>query len=188
MDDEAPIDFDDVTRRMDRSIAALSSDLGGLRTGRASASLLDPIHVEAYGSRMPLNQVATVSVPEARMISVLVWDGGMSSAVEKAIRESELGLNPVVEGNLFRIPIPELNEERRQEMVKVAHKYAERTKVSVRHIRRDVMDQLKKGEKTGDISQDDARTMSDQVQKMTDEAIKNVDETLSGKEAEIMQV
>lgn len=188
MDDEAPIDFDDVTRRMDRAIAALSSDLGGLRTGRASASLLDPIQVEAYGSRMPLNQVATVSVPEARMISVLVWDGSMSRAVEKAIRESDLGLNPVVEGNLFRIPIPELNEERRQEMVKVAHKYAERTKVSVRHVRRDVMDQLKKSEKSGDISQDDARTFSDQVQKLTDEAIKNVDETLSGKEAEIMQV
>lgn len=188
MDDQTPIDFDDVSRRMDRAITALSSDLGGLRTGRASASLLDPIHVEAYGSRMPLNQVATVSVPEARMISVQVWDGSMASAVEKAIRESDLGLNPVIEGNLFRIPIPELNEERRQEMVKVAHKYAERTRIAMRHIRRDVMDQLKKTEKAGDISQDDARTLSDQVQKMTDEAIKNVDDTLSTKEAEIMQV
>ena len=172
MDEQAPIDFDDISRRMDRAITALSSDLGGLRTGRASASLLDPIQVEAYGSRMPLNQVATVSVPEARMISVQVWDG----------------LNPVIEGNLFRIPIPELNEERRQEMVKVAHKYAEKTRISVRHIRRDVMDQLKKAEKASDISQDDARTLSDQVQKLTDEAIRNVDDTLSTKEAEIMQV
>lgn len=188
MADSDHIDFDDIESRMSKSISALSSDLGGLRTGRASASLLDPIHVDAYGSRMPLNQVATVSVPESRMISVLVWDGGMSNAVEKAIRESELGLNPIIEGNLFRIPIPELNEERRQEMVKVAHKYAERTRVSIRHIRRDIMDQLKKAEKDGDIGQDESRSMSDQVQKMTDDAIKDVEETLSTKEAEIMQV
>lgn len=188
MADSDLIDFGDIESRMSKSISALSSDLGGLRTGRASASLLDPIHVDAYGSRMPLNQVATVSVPESRMISVLVWDGGMSNAVEKAIRESELGLNPIIEGNMFRIPIPELNEERRQEMVKVAHKYAERTRVAVRHIRRDVMDQLKKAEKDGDIGQDESRSMSDRVQKMTDDAIKNVEETLSTKEAEIMQV
>lgn len=188
MADSDLIDFDGIESRMTKSISALSSDLGGLRTGRASASLLDPIHVDAYGSRMPLNQVATVSVPESRMISVLVWDGGMSNAVEKAIRESDLGLNPIIEGNMFRIPIPELNEERRQEMVKVAHKYAERTRVAIRHIRRDVMDQLKKAEKDGDIGQDESRSMSDQVQKLTDDAIKSVEETLSTKEAEIMQV
>ena len=186
--DTNPVDFDDVKRRMERTVASLASDLGGLRTGRASASLLDPIHVDAYGNRTPLNQVATISVPEPRMINVQVWDGGMAAAVEKAIRESELGLNPVVEGSLFRIPIPELNEERRREMVKVAHKYAERSKVAIRHIRRDVMDQLKKAEKAGDIGQDVSRTFSDDAQKLTDEIIKSIDENLSNKEAEIMQV
>lgn len=186
--EDSPIDFKDIKRRMDGAVNVLNNDLSGLRTGRASASLLDPIQVDAYGARMPLNQVATVNVPEPRMISVQVWDAGMAASVEKAIRESDLGLNPVIEGNLFRIPIPELNEERRQEMVKVGHKYAERARVSVRHVRRDVMDQLKKAEKSGDISEDDARTLSNDVQKATDDAIKSIDDNLVAKEAEIMQV
>lgn len=182
------IDLADINRRMEGALNALKSDLAGLRTGRASASILDPIMVDAYGQQMPMNQVGTVSVPEPRMISVQVWDKSMVGAVEKAIRESDLGLNPVTDGTNLRIPLPELNEERRKEIAKVAHQYAEQTRVAIRHVRRDGMDTLKKGEKDGDIGQDEARGMSDRVQKSTDDMIAEVDKIVAAKEAEIMQV
>lgn len=182
------IDFKDLNRRMEGAVNAFKHDLNSLRTGRASASLLDPIHVEAYGTSMPINQVATVSVPEPRMISVSVWDQGMVQAVDKAIRESSLGLNPIVEGGTLRIPLPELNEERRKELVKIAHQYAENARVAARHVRRDGMEHLKKAEKDGEISQDDMRAQSDRVQKITDDTIAAIDQALSDKEAEIMQV
>lgn len=181
-------DINDLKRRMQASIASYKHDLGGLRTGRASASLLDPIQVEAYGSLMPLNQVATVTVPEPRMLSVQVWDKSMALAVDKAIRESSLGLNPQTEGQVIRIRIPELNEQRRKEMVKVAHKYAEEARVAVRHIRRDGLDLLKKLEKDGKLSEDDAARHSDQVQKATDQSVTEIDQILAAKEKEIMQV
>ncbi len=180
--------IDAISARMDKSIAALRDELGGLRTGRASASMLDPINVDAYGSSMPLNQVATVSVPESRLISVQVWDRSMAAAVEKAIRESGLGLNPVSEGANIRVPIPELNEERRRELSKVASTYAEQARVAIRHIRRDGMDQLKKSEKDGEMGQDEMRGLSDQVQKATDAAVSEVDTIIAAKEQEIMQV
>ncbi|MAZ84792.1 MAG: ribosome recycling factor [Hoeflea sp.] len=182
------IDFKDIQRRMDGAIAAFKSDLASLRTGRASSNLLDVVQVEAYGSKMPLNQVANVTVPEPRMISVSVWDKQMVGAVDKGIREANLGFNPIVDGQNLRIPLPELNEERRKELVKVAHTYAENAKVAVRHVRRDGMDDLKKAEKDGDISQDDQRRDSDRVQKMTDDVIVEVDRLLAEKEKEIMQV
>ncbi|MCB1477854.1 MAG: ribosome recycling factor [Tepidamorphaceae bacterium] len=181
-------DMADLKRRMDGAVSVLRSELGGLRTGRASASLLDPIQVDAYGAVMPLNQVGTVAVPEPRMISVQVWDRGLVGAVDKAIRESSLNLNPVVEGQLLRIPIPELNAERRQELVKVAHKYAEAARVAVRHVRRDGLDSLKKAEKDKTIGEDEARSRSDEVQKLTDAAIAEIDEVLATKEKEILQV
>ncbi len=181
-------DLNDIKRRMQASIASYKHDLGGLRTGRASASLLDPIQVDAYGSLMPLNQVATVTVPEPRMLSVQVWDKSMALAVDKAIRESSLGLNPQTEGQVIRIRIPELNEQRRKEMVKVAHKYAEETRVAVRHIRRDGLDLLKKLEKDGKLSEDDAARQSEQVQKATDQSVTEIDQILAAKEKEIMQV
>jgi ribosome recycling factor len=181
-------DINDLKRRMQASIASYKHDLGGLRTGRASASMLDPIQVEAYGSLMPLNQVATVTVPEPRMLSVQVWDKSMALAVDKAIRESSLGLNPQTEGQVIRIRIPELNEQRRKEMVKVAHKYAEESRVAVRHIRRDGLDLLKKLEKDGKLSEDDAARHSDQVQKATDQSVSEIDQILAAKEKEIMQV
>lgn len=184
----AEFDFDDIKRRMDGAIASLKSDLAGLRTGRASPNLLDPITVDAYGSPMPINQVANISVPEPRLVTVSVWDKQMVGKVERAIRESNLGLNPVTDGTMLRIPLPELNEQRRKELVKVAHQYGEQAKVAVRHVRRDGMDLLKKLEKDGDISQDDSRQMSDRVQKMTDESVAEIDKTLSAKESEIMQV
>jgi len=174
--------------RMQKSIASLRDELSGLRTGRASASLLEPVTVEAYGSRMPLNQVATVTVPEPRMLSVQVWDRSMAGAVEKAIRNSGLGLNPAAEGQVIRVPLPELNEERRRELTKVAHNYAEQARVAVRHIRRDGMDLLKKAEKDGDLSQDDSRKQSDLVQQATDQAVADIDKVLATKEQEIMQV
>jgi ribosome recycling factor len=174
--------------RMNKSIDSMKGDLAGLRTGRASASLLEPISVDAYGSAMPLNQVATVSVPEPRMLSVQVWDRSMANAVEKAIRESGLGLNPMSEGATIRVPLPELNEERRRELTKVAHQYAEQARVAVRHVRRDGIELLRKLEKDGDMSQDDARTNSDKVQKLTDEAIAEIDTLATAKEQEIMQV
>jgi ribosome recycling factor len=174
--------------RMQKSIASLRDELAGLRTGRASASLLEPVQVEAYGSKMPLNQVATVTVPESRMLSVQVWDRSLAGAVEKAIRNSGLGLNPSAEGVVIRVPLPDLNEERRRELTKVAHNYAEQARVAVRHIRRDGMDLLKKLEKDGDISQDDGRKFGEQVQQATDAAVADIDNVLAVKEQEIMQV
>ncbi|MEW5421027.1 ribosome recycling factor [Amorphus sp. 3PC139-8] len=185
---DTALDLEDIKRRMQGAISVLRQDLAGLRTGRASSSMLDPIQVEMYGSHMPLNQVATISVPEARMISVQVWDRSAVGAVERAIRESSLGLNPVVEGQLMRIPIPELNAERRQELVRVAHKYAEQAKVSVRHVRRDGMEEIKLLEKEGEISQDDSRVLSERVQKLTDDSVAEIDQVLSQKEQEITQV
>ena len=181
-------DLGDVKRRMQGAINALKHDLNSLRTGRASPSLLDPIHVDAYGSAMSMNQVATVSVPEPRLLSVQVWDRGMVAAVEKAIRDSDLGLNPQTEGQVIRLRIPEMNEQRRKEMVKVAHKYAEEARIAVRHVRRDGLDLLKRLEKDGAISQDDEKRQSDQVQKATDHAIEEIDKVLAAKEKEIMQV
>ena len=180
--------LDEMKTRMQKSIASLRDELTGLRTGRASASLLEPVMVEAYGSKMPLNQVATVTVPEARLLSGLGWDGSMAPAGDKAIRNSGLGLNPATEGATIRVPLPELNEVRRCVLTKVAHNYAEQAKVAIRHIRRDGMDLLKKLEKDGVIAQDDSRAKSDQVQKSTDSAIAEVDQVLSAKEQEIMQV
>jgi ribosome recycling factor len=181
-------DLDDVKRRMQGAVNALKHDLGGLRTGRASPSLLEPIQVDAYGSMLPLNQVANVSVPEPRLLSVQVWDRGMVAAVEKAIRISDLGLNPQTEGQVIRLRIPEMNEQRRKELVKVAHKYAEEARIAVRHVRRDGIDLLKKLEKDHAISQDDERRQSEQVQKATDQAIEEIDKALAAKEKEIMQV
>ncbi|WP_274629160.1 ribosome recycling factor [Arvimicrobium flavum] len=181
-------DFKDLQRRMDGAISAFKHDIASLRTGRASSNLLDPIQVTAYGSSMPINQVATVSVPEPRMISVSVWDKQMVGAVDRAIREANLGFNPIMDGTTLRIPLPELNEQRRKELVKIAHTYAENARVAVRHVRRDGMEILKKAEKDGTISQDDHRAQHDRVQKMTDDMISTVDSLLSEKEAEIMQV
>ena len=181
-------DLGDYKRRMQGAVSVLRSELAGLRTGRASINLLDPIHVSAYGSSMPLNQVGTVSVPEPRMLTVQVWDRSLVGAVDRAIREANLGLNPIVEGQLLRIPIPELNAERRQEMVKVAHKYAEQARVAVRHVRRDGMEHLKKLDKDGEITQDEHRTLSDRLQKLTDEIVGEIDKALASKEAEIIKV
>jgi ribosome recycling factor len=181
-------DYQDIQRRMDGAINAFKTDLASLRTGRASSNLLDAVQVKAYGGEMPLNQVANVTVPEARMISVSVWDKSMVSAVDRAIREANLGFNPIVDGQNLRIPLPELNEQRRKELVKLAHTYGENARVSIRHVRRDGMDFLKKAEKDGDISEDDHRKQADRVQKLTDETISQVDSLLTGKEAEIMQV
>jgi ribosome recycling factor len=182
------LDIKDLQRRMDGTVNALKGDLGGLRTGRASANVLEPIMVDAYGSKMPMNQVANVTAPEARLIQVQVWDTGLVRAVDKAIRDSNLGFNPVMDGQLLRIPMPEMNEERRREVVKIANEYAEKTRVAARHVRRDGMDQLKKLEKEGEISKDDAHNQSEQVQKMTDATVNEIDDTLASKEAEIMQV
>lgn len=184
----ADFDFNELKRRMDGAVASLQHDLSGLRTGRASASLLDPIAVDAYGAQTPLNQLANVSVPEPRMLSVSVWDKSMVGKVERAIRDSSLGLNPITDGATLRIPLPELNEQRRKELVKVAHTYGENARIAARHVRRDGMDTLKKLEKDGDIGQDDGRQMTDRVQKMTDETISEIDRTLAAKEAEILQV
>lgn len=182
------VDFKDLHRRMDGAIAAFKHDLASLRTGRASANLLDPVTVQAYGSPMPINQVATITVPEPRMISVSVWDKSLVGAVDRAIRESNLGFNPIMDGTTLRIPLPELNEERRRELVKIAHQYAEQARVAARHVRRDGMEHLKKAEKDGEISQDDHRHASERVQKMTDETIAAIDSLLAEKEAEIMHV
>jgi ribosome recycling factor len=184
----ASFDLAEVKRRMDGALGVLKHELGGLRTGRASASLLEPIQIDAYGTHMPIAQVATVSVPEPRLISVQVWDRGMVGAVEKAIRESNLGLNPQTEGQVIRLRIPEMTQDRRKELVKVAHKYAEAARVAVRHVRRDGLDHLKKSEKDGGLSQDEEKRLADQVQKATDAAIAEVDKTLAAKEKEILQV
>lgn len=174
--------------KMEKAIDVLHNEFAGLRTGRASVSLLDPVNVDVYGAKMPLNQVGTVGVPEPRMLSVQVWDKTNLKAVEKAIRDAGLGLNPQADGTLVRIPIPPLNEERRKELVKVAGKYAEDTRVAVRNIRRNANDELKKAEKDNQISEDEHRDYAEVVQKETNAAIKKVDEALSHKEEEIMQV
>jgi ribosome recycling factor len=181
-------DISDLKRRMQGATALLKHELGGLRTGRASVSLIEPVHVEAYGQSMPLNQLATISVPEPRMLSVQVWDKSMVGAVERAIRDSNLGLSPVAEGQVLRIRIPELNEQRRKEMVKVAHKYAEEARVAVRHVRRDGLDMLKRLLKDKRISEDDEKRHESEVQKATDQHITEVDNALAAKETEIMQV
>jgi len=181
-------DLADLKRRMQGAIGALRHELNGLRTGRASAALVEPVMVHAYGSSMPLSQVATISIPEPRMISVQVWDKGMVNAVEKAIRDSNLGLSPNIEGQVLRIRIPELNEQRRKELVKVAHKYSEEARVAVRHVRRDGIDILKKLLKDKAISEDDEKRQAGEVQKITDAHISEVDQVLVGKEKEIMQV
>jgi ribosome recycling factor len=173
---------------MDGALEALRRELQGLRTGRASTSLLEPITVDAYGARMPINQVATLGAPEPRLLTVTVWDRSMAGAVEKAIRESSLGLNPARDGQLLRIPIPELSEERRRELVKVAHRYAEQAKVAVRNVRRDGMDMLKRMEREGEISEDDHKLWSEEVQEMTDRHVRTIDDALAHKEQEILQV
>jgi len=179
---------DEMNRRMAGASAALKSELGGLRTGRASAALLDPVRVEAYGNVVPINQVGTISTPEARMITVQVWDKGLAKAVDKAIRDAGLGLNPQMDGQLLRIPLPELNQERRKELTKLAHKYAEAARVAVRNVRRDGMDLLKRLEKDHKISQDEHHAKGDELQKLTDQHVKDIDAALHAKEQEIMQV
>ena len=178
----------DLRRRMDGAIEALRKEFGGLRTGRASTSLLEPVQVPAYGNTVPLAQVASINVPEPRMITVQVWDRGLSKAVDKAIREAGLGLNPQTEGQTIRVPIPELNQERRRELTRVAAKYAEDARIAVRHVRRDGVEALRRLEKDGDISQDEHRKVEKDVQLLTDDHIKRIDETLAQKDKEILQV
>lgn len=178
------MDIADLKRRMQGAVAAFKTELSGLRTGRASTSLLEPIHVDAYGSSMPLNQVGSVSVPEPRMLAVSVWDKALVSSVDRAIREANLGLNPIVDGTTLRIPIPDLTAERRNELAKIAHKYAEQARVAVRHVRRDGIDLVKKS----DGGEDEHRQLSDQIQKVTDEIIAEIDELVAAKEAEIKQI
>lgn len=184
----AEFSLKDYERRMDAAAEVLRKEFAGLRTGRASASLLEPIVVDAYDSKMPIDQVGTISVPEARLLTVNVWDKGLVTAVERAIRDSGLGLNPQTDGQLLRIPIPELNEERRMEISKVAAKYAEQARVAVRNIRRDAMEVLKRLEKDGEMSQDEHHAWAEDAQKVTNEHIAKIDEALAAKEAEIMQV
>jgi len=181
-------DLDDVKRRMQGALDVLMDEFGGLRTGRASSALLEPVMVDAYGSSMPMNQVGTVNVTDSRMISVQVWDQGLVASVEKAIRDSGLGLNPSKDGNSVRVPIPQLSEERRIELTKIAHKYCEQGRVAVRNIRRDGMDKLKRQEKDGEISKDEQRAWGDDLQKLTDGFTKEIDEALASKETEIMKV
>ena len=181
-------DISDIKRRMDGALTALKTEFTGLRTGRASVSLLDRVMVDAYGAQMPISQVGTVNVPEPRMITVNVWDRGLVVSVQKAIREAGLGLNPGADGQLVRVPLPELSQERRQELGKIAHKFAEQARVSVRNVRRDGMEMLKKMEKDGQLSQDAHRGWSDKVQALTDEHIADIDKALSAKEKEIMQI
>jgi ribosome recycling factor len=184
----ATMDIKDLQRRMDGALQALHREFGGLRSGRASASLLEPITVDAYGSQMPMNQVGTIGAPEPRLLTVQVWDKSLVKATEKAIRESDLGLNPQTEGNVIRVPIPSLSEERRTELKKVASRYAEQARVAVRNVRRDGMDHLKKMEKDNDISKDEHRSKADEIQKMTDKHIAEIDKLFATKEKEIMQV
>ena len=178
----------DLNRRMEGAIDVLRKEFGGLRTGRASASLLEPISVTAYGGSMPINQLANVSVPEPRMITVQVWDRAMVKAVDKAIRKSGLGLNPQTEGQVIRVPIPDLNEERRRELTKVTAKYAEQARVSVRNVRRDGVEVLRRQEKEGEISQDQHRKLQQDIQRLTDDAIHRIDDTLAQKDREILQI
>ena len=179
---------DEMNRRMAGAVQTLKGELGGLRTGRASAALLDPVKVEAYGNTVPITQVGTVSTPEARMITVQVWDKGLAKAVDKAIRDAGLGLNPQMDGQLLRIPLPELNQERRKELSKLASKYAEAARIAVRNVRRDGMDMLKRLEKDHKISEDEHRSKGEELQKLTDQHIKDIDAALHTKEQEIMQV
>jgi ribosome recycling factor len=182
------LNLEDLKRRMEGAISAFSHDLAGLRTGRASVNMIDQITVDAYGSKMPIEQVGTISVPEPRTISIQVWDKGLVVSVEKSIQESGLGLNPQTDGQLVRIPVPELNEERRQELIKIAGKYAEQSRVSIRNIRRDGMDSIKSMEKNSEIGKDESVSLASNVQDLTDEHIKKIDETLLNKEQEIKQV
>lgn len=182
------ISIKQLDEKMQKAIAALDHELAGLRAGRASANILDPVVVDVYGSRMPLNQVATISVPEARLLSVQVWDKSNVKAVEKAIADAHLGLNPAVDGQVVRISIPQLTEERRKELVKLAHKYGENIKISVRNVRRDMMDLIKKQEKDGDISEDEMHKLSDKVQESTDKFIELIDGRVAKKEAEISHI
>lgn len=186
-DDAQEIDLDDLERRMAGAVGALKQEFLSLRTGRAAASMLDPISVDAYGSTMPVNQVGTVNVPEPRMLTINVWDKTMVGKVEKALRESGLGINPVVDGTIIRLPIPELNEERRRELSKVAGTYAEKARVAIRNVRRDGMEKLKRA-KTAGMSEDDNKFWHDEVQRITDEIIKSVDTALEAKQDEIMTV
>ena len=182
-----PYDAQDLKRRMHGAVESLRHDFGGLRTGRASSSLLEPIQVDAYGANMPISQVASISVPEARMLQISVWDRGLVVAVEKAIRASNLGLNPQTEGQVIRLRMPDLTQERRKELVKVAHQYAEKARVAVRNVRRDGMDHLKQLEKAALMSEDDHKKKADEVQKLTDDTIKEIEQVLKSKEQEIMQ-
>ncbi|MEL7262558.1 MAG: ribosome recycling factor [Pseudomonadota bacterium] len=188
MSDDFMLDTDDLERRMDGAMANLKTEFASLRTGRASASMLEPVMVDAYGSMTPINQVGTVNVPEPRMVTVNVWDKGLVGKVEKAIRESGLGINPQLNGTIIMLPIPELNEERRRDLTKVAGSYAENARVSIRNVRRDGMDQIKKAKTDGAVSEDDQKIWEDEVQEMTDKFIKAVDTALDTKQAEIMQV
>ena len=181
-------ELSDIERRMNGAIDALRREFAGLRTGRASAALLEPLTVDAYGSKMPINQVGTIGVPDPRMLTVQVWDQSQVVAVEKAIRDSGLGLNPQTEGNVIRVPIPQLTEERRVELTKVANKYAEQARVAVRNVRRDGIDRFRKMEKGGEISQDEQRAWSTEIQQLTDTTIAAIDDALSTKESEILQV
>jgi ribosome recycling factor len=181
-------DIDDIQRRMDGALQALRREFAGLRTGRASAQLLAPLTVSAYDTQMPIEQLGAVSVPEPRMLTVQVWDRSVVKAVERAIQESGLGLNPQTDGQLIRVPIPELTEERRRELTKIARSYGEQARVAVRNVRRDGMEQLKRMVRDGDLSEDEQHVWSDEIQEMTDAHIKQIDETLATKEAEIMQV
>ena len=187
MSDDFMLDTDDLQRRMDGAMSSLRTEFASLRTGRGSASMLDPIMVEAYGQRTPINQVGTVNVPEPRMVTINVWDKSMVQAVEKAIRESGLGINPQLNGTIIMLPIPELNEERRRDLTKVAGQYAESARISVRNLRRDGMDQIKKGKADG-LSEDDQKIWESEVQDMTNKYIKQTDERLETKQAEIMHV
>jgi ribosome recycling factor len=184
----AEVDLSDIDRRMDGALSALQKEFSGLRTGRASPSLLEPVVVDAYGSKMPLNQVAAINVPDARLLTVQVWDSGLVNSVEKSIRQADLGLNPQVEGNLIRLPIPDLNEERRTELSRLAAKYAEQARVAVRNVRRDGMDRLKELEKENEISGDEHRAHSADIQNTTDSHIAKIDAALVTKEHDIMQV
>ena len=188
MTQPATVDMKDLERRMRGAVSVLTEEFSGLRTGRASASLLEPVMVEAYGSQMPMSQVGTISVPEPRMLSVQVWDASLVQAVEKAIMNSSLGLNPMTEGQVLRIPIPELTEERRKDLTKVAHNYAEGARVAVRNVRRDGLDLLKKLEKDSEIGEDDAHQQAEAVQTLTDSIIKEIDDLLAAKDLDIMQV
>lgn len=188
MSDELDFDEAELKKRMEKTLESLSTEFSGLRTGRASANLLDSVMVMAYGARTPLNQIGSVSVPDPRMLAVNIWDKVNVGAADKAIRDSGLGLNPVVDGTNLRIPIPPLNEERRAELAKFAGKYAEQARIGIRSVRRDGMDALKKMQKAGDISEDDQKVLSDDVQKLTDQFIKRIDDALKAKEEEIMQV